>query len=102
MKVGASNPTAPTIVDVTPEVRLRAEVASTASIDVIEGGSLPSESVDLSIGDHASDPSVDKEREKGKGRLAVVKVAYKARPDEPTNSGSDDLGPDPFGNSNIN
>ncbi|EHA8587141.1 hypothetical protein COCNU_scaffold001466G000050 [Cocos nucifera] len=101
MKVGTSNPVASIAADVTPEVRPRAEVALATSIDVAEGGSLPLEPICLPTWDHASDPSAYKEKKKGKGRLTVGKVARKARPGEPSNSGSDDLGVDPFDNPDI-
>ncbi|EHA8586347.1 hypothetical protein COCNU_scaffold000192G000050 [Cocos nucifera] len=101
VKVGGSNPMAPISIDVAPEVRPRAEVALTASIDIIEGGSLPLEPVGLSVGDHTSDPSIDKEKKKGKKRSAIMKVAHKAHPGEPSKSDNNDLGADPFGNPNI-
>ncbi|KAG1334464.1 hypothetical protein COCNU_03G005830 [Cocos nucifera] len=62
VKVGASDPVAPAAADVAPEVRPRAKVAPTASINVAKGGSLLPEPVDLPIGDHTSNPSTDKKK----------------------------------------
>ncbi|EHA8586192.1 hypothetical protein COCNU_scaffold000035G000010 [Cocos nucifera] len=47
------------------------------------------------------------ERKRGDGddkkrkKAAIVKMAHRAHPGGSTNSGGDDLGADPFGNSNI-
>ncbi|EHA8587653.1 hypothetical protein COCNU_scaffold002876G000010 [Cocos nucifera] len=101
VKVSASDPMAPVAADVTSEVYPRPEVALATSIDVVKGGSLPPEPVGLPVGYNASNPSANKEKEKGKGRSTVAKVARKAHLDKPSNSDSNDLGADPFSNLNI-
>ncbi|KAG1334167.1 hypothetical protein COCNU_03G002860 [Cocos nucifera] len=97
VKVRASNPTAPTAL----EVRPRDEVILTTRIIVVEGESLPPEPANLSSRDRASDPPANKEKERRKGKVAIMKKARKVCLNEPNRGSSEDQGPDLVGNLDI-
>lgn len=99
-KVGTPDPVASAATDAAPEVRPGDEAVPTARVIVAEGESPPPEPASLPSGDRASDLSADKEKERRKGKAAVVK-ARKERPDEPSRSDNEDQGADPFGNPDI-
>ncbi|EHA8586989.1 hypothetical protein COCNU_scaffold001259G000080 [Cocos nucifera] len=78
MKVGASDPMAPTIANVTPEVHPRNEAVPTTYADVVEGDSLPPKPANLPTRDCTPNPSTNKEKERRKGKATIAKMARKA------------------------
>ncbi|EHA8587533.1 hypothetical protein COCNU_scaffold002525G000020 [Cocos nucifera] len=88
-RVRISDLTTPTTIDIALEVCPQAKVIPTTCADAAKGESLPPELKNLSLGDRALEPYVDKEKEKEK-KLIVMKVDDKTHPGEPSSCSSDD------------
>ncbi|EHA8586858.1 hypothetical protein COCNU_scaffold001080G000010 [Cocos nucifera] len=101
VEVGASDSTAPTATEVAPEVCLGDEAVPTTHAKATRGGSLPPENANIPFEDRLPDPSVDQDKERTKWKVAIMKKAHKVHPDEPSRSGSEDQGSDPFSNPDI-
>ncbi|EHA8587865.1 hypothetical protein COCNU_scaffold003424G000010 [Cocos nucifera] len=69
------------------EVHLGCKAILTNRIIIIEGESLPPEPMNVPSGDHVPDPPIDKDKERRKKKVAIMKKARKVRLDEP-NQGS--------------
>ncbi|KAG1327739.1 hypothetical protein COCNU_01G016730 [Cocos nucifera] len=81
---------ASTTTNAAPEVHQRDEAIPTDRVDVVEGESLPFELVNLPSGDCTPDPSIGKEKERRKKKVAIVKKAHKVHPDEPDRGSNED------------
>ncbi|KAG1338312.1 hypothetical protein COCNU_04G006180 [Cocos nucifera] len=88
-----------------PKVVSSAKVPSITEGSVGGVGSQPPTSSSLPTGGSVFEPPSKRKRgdgdDKKKKKAIVVKVAHKAHPDGSSNSSSDDLGADPFDNSDI-
>ncbi|EHA8586561.1 hypothetical protein COCNU_scaffold000525G000090 [Cocos nucifera] len=99
-KVGALSSTAPATTNVALEV---AKVIPTINVNAAKGGSFPLESSSPPTRDQALKTPIETEegKKRKKKRLAVMKIACKARPSEPSNSDGDGPRNDPFDNPNV-
>ena len=101
VKVGASDPAAPAVANVAPEVCPKKEVISTIYTDIVEGESLPPKPANLPTKDCPPNPSTDERKEMRKGKETIAKKAHKAHQDKPSRSSSDDQRTNPFDNLDI-
>ena len=89
-KVGASDPMASIAIDAALEVRQSDEVIPTTRAIVIEEESLHPKPANLPSKDRVPDPPSGKEKERRKGKAAIMKKSRKVHSDEPNRDSNED------------